>query len=378
VLKAVCDIEGIGKSGDALHARERSRCCAFDGWPMPWPDRHSIGTARNATGAAPNESSREPRLGVFQPPGPRHAFKPPSPVAGLHRAERTLNERIGAQPDAVSLARDIHVRQGVGATAHVLQGSGLEILRARVEQPALILVDRGIKAVRAERGASVRALPGQAIVIGGNQTVDFTNSVPDGTHYEARWLLFDLALLDDPHYLGRSAQATPASQNSAPVRLLSQVQPHLVNAFENARQALAPQAGIPDSVVRQRLLEVMHWLLEAGVVLRSAPVTPSVSVKVRALIAGRLECAWTAARVAGELALSEATLRRRLAAEGASLTQLLTDARMSTALTLLQATARPVSDIARAVGYESPSRFAVRFRQRFGFAPTAVRGHERP
>ena len=35
------------------------------------------------------------------------------------------------------------------------------------------------------------------------------------------------------------------------------------------------------------------------------------------------------------------------------------------------------AEIAFAVGYESPSRFAIRFRQRFGFAPTAVRGHER-
>ncbi|MRW90896.1 helix-turn-helix domain-containing protein [Duganella sp. FT80W] len=34
----------------------------------------------------------------------------------------------------------------------------------------------------------------------------------------------------------------------------------------------------------------------------------------------------------------------------------------------------PVARIALMVGYASPSRFAVRFRQRFGFTPTAVRG----
>jgi transcriptional regulator GlxA family with amidase domain len=50
---------------------------------------------------------------------------------------------------------------------------------------------------------------------------------------------------------------------------------------------------------------------------------------------------------------------------------------MSLALTLLQATSLPVTQIAMNTGYESPSRFAVRFRQRFGFAPTAVRGHQR-
>lgn len=289
----------------------------------------------------------------------------------------TPNTRISPLPDGAALARELHARPGVGIAAHVLQGRGLEILRMRVDQPALILVDRGIKAVRAERGAAVRAVPGQGIVLGGNQTVDFTNSVPDGTHYEARWLLFDTALLDDPYYLSSAAQVEPSDRSPTSVRLLARVQPGLADAFQRARQALAPAAGIPDSIARQRLLEVMHWLLEAGIVLRSPPVSPGVSVRVRALIAGRLDCAWTADRVASELALSEATLRRRLAAEGNSLTQLLVDARMATALTLLQATTQPVSDIACSVGYASASRFAVRFRQRFGFAPTTVRGHER-
>jgi transcriptional regulator GlxA family with amidase domain len=53
------------------------------------------------------------------------------------------------------------------------------------------------------------------------------------------------------------------------------------------------------------------------------------------------------------------------------------DARMSLALTLLQASDLSVNNIANAVGYSSASRFAVRFRQRFGFAPSAIRGHER-
>jgi AraC-like DNA-binding protein len=278
-------------------------------------------------------------------------------------------------PDGGHLARAIHVRQGVGVAAHVLQGRELEILRIRVEQPALILVDRGIKTVRTERGVRVRALPGQAIILDANQTVDFTNSVTDGAHYEARWLLFDRPLLDDPYYLDRAAHAAAVGQS--PARLLSQVGENLAVAFESARQALASGARIPDAVVRQRMLEVMHWLLEEGVVLPNPPANPGVSVKVRTLVAGSLDGDWTAGRVAGELALSEATLRRRLAAEKTSLTELLTDARMATALTLLQATTQPVADIALSVGYESPSRFAVRFRQRFGFAPTAVRGHER-
>jgi len=66
-----------------------------------------------------------------------------------------------------------------------------------------------------------------------------------------------------------------------------------------------------------------------------------------------------------------------LAAEGASLNDLLVDTRMSFAMKLLQSTDHPINRIALAVGYESASRFAIRFRERFGFPPTAIRGHKR-
>ena len=95
------------------------------------------------------------------------------------------------------------------------------------------------------------------------------------------------------------------------------------------------------------------------------------------MLSARLDGEWSSDAVARSLAMSEATLRRRLAAEGVTLRELIADVRMASALVLLQATSRPVSEIASAVGYDSPSRFAVRFRGRFGFAPTAVRGHAR-
>ena len=281
------------------------------------------------------------------------------------------------RPDDAALPRELHAVDGVGIAAHVLQGAGLKVLRSRVEQPALVFVDRGIKSVRAQRGNTVRARAGQALALGGNQTVDFTNDVTEGTQYEARWLVFDAAVLDDASYVQRCEQLAAGTGQADAARLVSPVRDGLASAFERARQALGPQAGVPAPVARQRLLEVLHWLLEDGIVLRSAPVHPGVSTRVRALVARHLGGPWPADRVAGELALSQSTLRRRLAEEDTSLTDLLAEARMSAALTLLQATSRPVADIAQAVGYESPSRFAVRFRQRFGFAPTAVRGHER-
>jgi len=276
-----------------------------------------------------------------------------------------------------SRERHVHARPGVGITAHVIQGCELKILSLRVERAAMIMVQRGIKSVRTEGGSWTTGVPGQVIVLGGNQTVDFINSVHDAGNYEARWLVFDPAILGDAYYLERSARVASRRSPRLSVHLIPHVSTNLADAFDRAGQTLASPHEIPDSVARQRVLEVAHWLLEDGICLRASQVDTSVAYKIRALISGHLDKTWTADRVAAELAMSEATLRRRLVAEGASLTELLVDTRMSTALTLLQATTQPVSEIALSVGYESASRFAIRFRKRFGFSPTAVRGHDR-
>ena len=83
---------------------------------------------------------------------------------------------------------------------------------------------------------------------------------------------------------------------------------------------------------------------------------------------------WISKDIAESLAMSEATFRRKLADEGQSFTEILVDARMTLALILLQVTDVSISEIAYQVGYESASRFSVRFKKRFGFSPTEMRG----
>lgn len=72
--------------------------------------------------------------------------------------------------------------------------------------------------------------------------------------------------------------------------------------------------------------------------------------------------------VAPHFSMSRASLVRKLAAEGRSFRQLLTQVRMSHALTLLQRAFSPL-EVALACGYDSPSRFAARFKQEFGLTP---------
>lgn len=262
--------------------------------------------------------------------------------------------------------RALRMRAGVGASATVVQHAALRLSRIVNDRPALILVRHGCKILRAAHG-EWRVGPGEAIALAAGQTFDVENRLsPDGL-YEACWLVWDAAVLG-PH-----AAAGGMPDDGAAAHALGRLPRQFGAALERALDAVADSDYLPDAVARQRLGEVLVWLGEHGVRF-APPASPGLGARVRALVGAAPGQPWTSAQVAGMLAMSESSLRRRLASEGSSFGALLIDARMSQALLLLQASERPIQHIAQEVGYDSASRFAIRFRARFGFAPAALRG----
>lgn len=117
-----------------------------------------------------------------------------------------------------------------------------------------------------------------------------------------------------------------------------------------------------------RLLGLLLALQERGMVFLR-PSAPGLADRLTQLLTKTPEKHWTAAQASRELAVSEATLRRRLADEGISFSATLTEVRMHHAMMLLQTTHFSVSQIADACGYRAISRFSMRFKSRFGFPP---------
>ncbi|GLX77315.1 hypothetical protein tinsulaeT_06550 [Thalassotalea insulae] len=74
-----------------------------------------------------------------------------------------------------------------------------------------------------------------------------------------------------------------------------------------------------------------------------------------------------------QLAMSESSLRRKLAAEASSVQDIKDQVRLGHGLHLLQTTEHAVSYIAEQCGYQSQSRFASRFKTRFGLTPLALK-----
>ena len=129
---------------------------------------------------------------------------------------------------------------------------------------------------------------------------------------------------------------------------------------------------VSDARLQHRLMDFLLLLAERGHGFQDAR-QHSTAGRLRTLVGEAPEQRWTAHMAGQALAMSEATLRRRLANEGVRFEHLLADIRMQHAMMLLQTTTWSIPRIAQACGYQSRARFAERFRTRFGYLPSAVR-----
>lgn len=209
---------------------------------------------------------------------------------------------------------------------------------------------------------------GEAFVIPRATQWDVVNDPAPQGRYIARVLTFSPQLVELFHARFGNFAVTPAVQGCASLR----ADEPFKETFSRATTALE-DAGASLSMQQHRALEVLLLLAERG--LTFAPTHElSWAERVRRLVAQRPQAAWTVDDMARAFHLSASTLQRRLAEEQASLSQCVREVRLETAMNLLQTTELQVSDIAARCGYESHSRFSAAFRERFGFAPSHLRG----
>jgi AraC-like DNA-binding protein len=146
--------------------------------------------------------------------------------------------------------------------------------------------------------------------------------------------------------------------------------PDLVDALEHAAITLADSSHAK-ALAEHRLAEVL--LLVQDVPAARPLFVSSLADQVSWLLLGAPSHNWTAAEIATKLGIGASTLRRRLAADGQSLRQVMRDCRMNLARSLLTAGHSNVAQAAEAAGYTSRSHFARRFRHAHGVSPSRVR-----
>ena len=238
-----------------------------------------------------------------------------------------------------------------------------------VHQPALIIVLSGEKRLHATALESA-CLPGQMLMLPGNCELQMEN-IPDSglDEYLALFVPFNPATIAGfLQGVGKSLDW----ERQLPQLLAEAPQEILLSLQQRIEWTLAGQADT--ALIELRQQELLALLAQQGLLgnlMRNRH--PSAAQRLSALIA--MDCArdWKMADVCAELALSESSLRRELARERCSFRDILEQVRLTTGLALLQETRWTVADIAGRVGYESPSRFAARFRDRFGMSPAEVK-----
>jgi AraC-like DNA-binding protein len=122
-----------------------------------------------------------------------------------------------------------------------------------------------------------------------------------------------------------------------------------------------PTAGGP----RERRAE-----LEASARIASAKLAIGFEEAVRCLIRAHLtDPGLSVEQIASLTGMSRRTLNRRLAARGVTVAGLLQSVRFASARQLLVASESPLSEVAKAVGYNGPSVFSHAFRTWSGVSP---------
>ena len=236
-------------------------------------------------------------------------------------------------------------------------------------RPAAVLVLQGEKALC--RGEERLAIPGGEMFLLPAQAEISVENFPDPVAGRYLALCLDFA----PDMLARAGAGAPLPDGPAPTALAAWRVEGDAALAASVGHLLDMALACPDN---DRLLSLCR---EAILVLLSerSPCFPlfwrgSASWRARCadLIASDPGRAWTAEEVARRLAVSERSLRRHLEAEETSLRRVLQDVRLNAGLGLLQTGKLGVGEAAGRCGYDSASRFAALFRERFGVSPSDV------
>ncbi|WP_370681715.1 helix-turn-helix transcriptional regulator [Comamonas sp. GB3 AK4-5] len=297
-----------------------------------------------------------------------------------------------SRPSTITALPQQSAQAPAGAGAHWLLPSAAPVLRqglCALAQPCLaqaqhtprfLFHDATVLLVAAGRldvDAGVSQLsvdaPTSLLLIEPGTCADLQKT-PGGAEQRFRSVFLTLSstLLEAFHQAHQQTHGARTQNSSQPVPYQQPLlDDELASTFRRVVDSVNIQR-VSDARLQHRLMDFLLLLAERGHGFQDARQRGTAG-RLRTLMGEAPEQRWTAHAAGQALAMSEATLRRRLAGEGVRFEHLLADIRMHHAMMLLQTTAWSIPRIAQACGYQSRARFAERFRTRFGYLPSAVR-----
>jgi AraC-like DNA-binding protein len=265
------------------------------------------------------------------------------------------------------MSREIRSRKGIGAVGTIVQACEQTLYNLAIADPCVIMVELGTKRMTSrDSGFEIRS--SQALAIWNTVYLDVTNLKADSGFYQASWIAWDRDIITK-YVLGRMAKKTDSKKD---VVHIPKTEKMLKEAFARACEGISDET-VPAEIAAHRMLELL-MVLDAQDAFSPPGADIPLSWRLRKMMNSDPSYKWRISDMTRAVGMSESTLRRRLADEKMNVAELITDVRMSHALALLQSTDMTVTRIASEAGYDCVSRFTARFRHRFGFTPSSVRG----
>ncbi|MEQ9891630.1 AraC family transcriptional regulator [Pectobacterium aroidearum] len=260
-------------------------------------------------------------------------------------------------------------RYGLCALAQPHLRTPQQTTRFHFYEATLLLVLSGQLTLLEQNGTTIVDTPSQLCLITPNASADLTKT-PGGhdSVFRSIFLTFSSTLLAQ-FYHRYPEKLTPVHHPDPFTRLA--LDDELTRTLQYLVEGITSDA-LSESRLELRLMDMLLVLSEQGYHF-DAPPQPGITAQLRALISEEPEHHWTAQSAGRRLAMSEATLRRRLSAEQTRFEVLLLETRMQHAMMLVQTTSWSMQRLAEACGYKSSARFSERFKTRFGCSPTKIR-----
>lgn len=232
-----------------------------------------------------------------------------------------------------------------------------------VERPTLAVLLQGRKRIA---GATLRLelVPGDLLVITRRCQLDVVN-IPDPD--SGLYLSVLGPLCDEVMAAARLLWEVPINAQGDDIARFD-----VADFVEPLRRWLHAQQAGQETESRVAMLAVVLELCRRGHASMLLPPPPNLAAQLRAMVAEHPARNWQSQDVEDRLGLSGPTLRRRLAAEGTSLREIIASARLACAIELLYTTRWPVKTVAAKVGYRSVSSFVHRFHDRYGLDPAQI------
>jgi len=125
------------------------------------------------------------------------------------------------------------------------------------------------------------------------------------------------------------------------------------------------------SLRKKELLQLLCHMGHPEILAMAAP--HKLAQKIHGILSEQPATDISITAICQQVAMSESTLRRKLAAEGTTVQEIKDQVKLGLGLHLLQTTNHGIAYIAEQCGYQSQSRFTSRFKERFGLTPSALR-----